>query len=97
MYLKAQAGAVIATYAYINDDDSETSLLGKNDAKRLGIVQINLRGGREEVKRIKVCLKADLEKLEKEVKDPEMEKQSDKKMNELVDEFEDIFKGIGKY
>ena len=41
VYLKAQAGAVIATYAYINDDDSKTSLLGKNDAERLGIVKIN--------------------------------------------------------
>ena len=40
MYLKAQAGAVIATYVYINDDDSETSLLGKDDAERLGIVKI---------------------------------------------------------
>ena len=44
VWLKAQAGAVIATYVYINDDDSETSLLGKNDAERLGIIKINLRG-----------------------------------------------------
>jgi len=44
VWLKAQAGAVIATYVYINDDDSETSLLGKNDAERLSIIKINLRG-----------------------------------------------------
>ena len=37
VYLKAQAGAVIATYVYVSEDDSETSLLGKHDAERLGI------------------------------------------------------------
>ena len=44
VWLKAQAGAVIATYIYINAGDSETSLLGKNDAEMLGIIKINLRG-----------------------------------------------------
>ncbi len=96
VYLKAQAGAVIATYVYISEDDSETSLLGKHDAERLGIVQINPRGSREEVKRIKLCRKPDLEK-EKIAKTPEEVKDSDKKMDELVEEFADIFQGIGKY
>ena len=71
VYLKAQAGAVIATYVYISEDDSETSLLGKHDAERLGIVQINSRGSREEVKRIKICRKPDLEKEKKNAKTPE--------------------------
>ncbi len=44
VYLKAQAGAVIATYVYVSEDDSETSLLGKHDAERLGIVKINPGG-----------------------------------------------------
>jgi hypothetical protein len=95
VYLKAQAGAVIATYVYLNDDDSETSLPGKHDAERLGIVKINPRGSREEVNRIKVCRKSDLER-EKDIKTPEEVKDNDK-MTKLVEEFEDIFKGIGKY
>jgi hypothetical protein len=33
VWLKAQAGAVIATHVYISKDDNETSLLGKKDAK----------------------------------------------------------------
>ena len=88
VYLKAQAGAVIATYAYINEDDSESSLLGKNDAERLGIVKINTRACREEVHRIKVYRKSDLGKEKKNAKNPEKEKASDKKMTELVEEFE---------
>ena len=47
--LRAKAGALITTYVYVNDDDSETSLLGKRDAQRLGIVKIDLKGGKEEV------------------------------------------------
>ena len=42
--LHRQGRSDIDTYVYINDDDSKTSLLGKNDAERLGIVKINLRG-----------------------------------------------------
>ena len=41
--LRAKAGATIVTYVYINDDDTETSLLGKRDAQRLGIVKIKLK------------------------------------------------------
>ena len=96
VWLRAQAGAVIATHVYINDDDSETSLLGK-DAERLGIVKINLRGSREEVNRIKVCRKADLKREKGESKDPVKEEENDKKMDELAKEYEDIFQGIGKY
>ena len=88
VWLRAQAGAVIATHVYINDDNSETSLLGKKDAERLGIVKINLRGSREEVNRIKVCRKADLKKEKGESKDPEKEKirdmENEKEMNKLA-------------
>ena len=38
--LKAEAGAVIETYVYVNDDTAESSLLGEKDAQRLGIVTI---------------------------------------------------------
>ena len=96
VFLKAQVGAIIATYVYISEDDSETSLLGKHDAERLGIVTIHPRGSREEVKRIKTCRKPDLEK-EKIAKTPEEVEEGDRKMNELVTEFDDIFQGVGRY
>ena len=49
MELKAAAGARIRTYVYVNDDDTDSSLLGEKDALRLGIVKINWRGEAEEV------------------------------------------------
>ena len=52
--LRAQAGATITTYVYINDDDRDASLLGKSDALRLGIVKLNLQGDPEEVDRKRV-------------------------------------------
>ena len=47
--------------------------------------------------RIKVCRKSDLKKEKGEPKNPEREKENDKKMDKLFKEYEDIFKGIGKY
>ena len=47
--LRAEAGAVINTYVYVNDDNMDSSLLGEKDALRLGIVKINLKGSTEEV------------------------------------------------
>ena len=44
MMLWAEAGAVISTYVYANDDDMDCSLLGERDALRLGIVKINPKG-----------------------------------------------------
>ena len=106
VYFRAQAGAAISTYVYVNDDDSESSLLGKNDAERLGIIQINLRGSREEIKlepekeitpeeevqRIKLCRRAGLKKGSGETA-----KEDDKKMNKLVKDYAGIFQGIGEY
>ena len=64
MKLQAKAGATITTYVIINDDDKDTSLLGKADAIRLGIIKMNLEGeaeeydpdgqGDEEVRRIRM-------------------------------------------
>ena len=104
VYMRAKAGALICTYVYVNDDDKETTLLGKRDAERLGIVNINLRGSREEVRqdetngeteevqRVKLCRKSELGEKSK----PRSE-QVNKRMEQLVVEFGDIFGGIGKY
>ena len=104
--LRAKAGAVITTYVYVNDDDKESSLLGKRDAQRLGIIKINLEGREEEVKpegqdrsascrRIKQNKKTELVKLKKPSK--ESQENVKKKMDQVGQDFKDIFGGIGKY
>ena len=47
--LTAQKGAQIDKYLYIIDDPKEQSLLGEEDAKRLGIVKLNPEGATHEV------------------------------------------------
>ena len=48
--IRAKAGAIITTYVYVMDDDTETSLLSKMDSQRLGIIKINLEGEKTETK-----------------------------------------------
>ena len=102
--LRAKAGALITTYVYVMDDDSETSLLGKRDAQRLGIVKIDLRGEKTEVKlegeaksdpcrRLKQTKMSDLKKERTKVN----QEQVDDDMKRLVSQFSDVFDGIGKY
>ena len=43
VYLTSENGARIKTWVYVNDDPREQSLLGERDARRLGIVHLNLR------------------------------------------------------
>jgi transposase InsO family protein len=104
--LKARAGASITTWVYVNDTDKETSLLGKRDAQRLGIIRIKLDGENEEVnpegaeeeadcRRIRAARKAELSGNQKI---PEKNKQQvEEAMDKIADEFRDIFQGIGKY
>ena len=49
MYLTSENGAQIKTWVYVNDDPREQSLLGECDARRLGIVHLNLKGSDKEV------------------------------------------------
>ena len=102
--LRAKAGATIVTYVYINDDN-ETSLLGKRDAQRLGIVKINLKGEEEEVqlegepeadecRRVKLTKKSSLVKERTKVDQAKV----DERMNTILEEYSDIMSGgIGKY
>ena len=103
--LRARAGATIVTFVYINDDDTETSLLGKRDAQRLGIVKINLQGEEEEVqlegeaeadecRRVKLTKKSSLVKERTKVDQAKV----DEAMNQILEEYSDIMSGgIGKY
>ena len=91
--MRAQAGATITTYVYINDDERDASLLGKSDAVRLGIVKLNLQGDPEEVevKRVKTGRKEEDHSEDRERAEEEAD------MKQLVKEFSDIFGGLGKY
>ena len=44
----AENGAQIQTWSYIHQSEKEKSLLGEEDARRLGIVMINLKGATKE-------------------------------------------------
>ena len=91
VWLTAKAGAQIQTWVYINDDDTETSLLGKRDAIRLGIVTITPDGKSQEVgsedeqpvKTMRTTVKTTDHGI-------------DKKIQKLIHDYEDIFQGIGK-
>ena len=106
--LQAQAGATITTYVFVNDSQEDSSLLGKDDAMRLGIIKMNLRGeaeevhpgGREEkVNRIRMTRLSELRKEKVETTDEKrkQKKATDQRMAKLVNEFKDIFEGVGKY
>ena len=47
--LQAENGAEIETWIYVVNDKNEQSLLGKADAIRLGIVQLNHKGAETEI------------------------------------------------
>ena len=47
--LTAENGATIDTWVYVNNDPKEQSLLGERDARRLGIVKLNVKGEKEAV------------------------------------------------
>ena len=47
--LTSLQGATIKTYVYVLDNDKEQSLLGKQDAIRLGIIQFKPQGATEEI------------------------------------------------
>ena len=106
--LRAEAGAVINTYVYVNDDNMDSSLLGEKDALRLGIVKINLKGSTEEVpweedmaqeedesvRRIRQNRLSEL--LPAKMSTREVE-ENEKSMDKLAKEFQDIFGGVGRY
>ena len=99
--LKAKAGATITTYVFLNDSDRDSSLLGKEDAVRLGIVEVNLAGAASEVKpndvgvnRIKMIGSKD---LQSDTTSQEMTRETEQKMKQIVTEFKDMFGGVGKY
>ena len=103
--LQARAGATITTYVFINDSDQDSSLLGKTDAIRLGIIKINLRGDTEEVdpdgqedeevRRIRMMRLSEVNKDTRESRS--QQRATEETMSKLTKEFKDIFEGVGKY
>ena len=95
--LRAEAGAVIETYVYVNNDTAETSLLGEKDAQRLGIVMIRPEGAPEqvEVRRIKYSTTEELSKAKKAQRYSQEE--VNRNMQKIAGEHLKVFQGIGKY
>ena len=90
--IRAEAGAEIDTYVYVNDDGKETSLLGKEDAVRLGIVTMKLEGAEKEyttVSRIRQNRKTDFS--------PGRSQPQGQEMEQMLAKYSHMFKGIGKY
>ena len=95
--LKAEAGAVIETFVYVNDDATESSLLGEKDAQRLGIVTICPEGAPEEVevRKIKYSTKEELSKTKKAQRHSQEE--VERNMQRIAGEHLRVFQGIGKF
>ena len=99
--MEAKAGASIVTYVYPSRGEKDTSLLGKKDAVRLGIVHINLQGDKQEVqeeeaevtRRVKHNRKEDLMKWDQD----KGEHNNQKEMEQIIKEHREVFGGVGKY
>ena len=89
--LHVEEGATIDTEVYVNNSETDESLLGEKDAERLGIIQVRVRGGKEvvEVRRVRQNTKLELEATRGTDEDPN-------KMNWVVEEFKPLFQGIGR-
>ena len=95
--LTAEAGAMIETEVYVNQDRSEESLLGEKGAERLGIVTVRPEGAarKVEIRRVKQNSKAGLEKVDQTVmRDLKV---VDAQMEKVAEDFKEGFEGIGKY
>ena len=95
--MRAEAGATIHTMVYVMRG-KEQPLLGRMDAQRLGIIQMNMKGTEQKEDGV-----ARLEKLEKEpavktgiVSGGQTQREIDRKMESITDEFPDLFTGLGR-
>ena len=99
--MRAKAGAVITTYVYPSRDEKDTSLQGKKDAVRLGIVHINLEGKKHEVKgddeemlgHVRQLKRKELQEADQE----EKRKDNRAEMDRIIQDHKELFEGVGKY
>ena len=102
--LRAKAGFTIATYMFLNDSDRDSSLLGKEDAVRLGIVTVNLAGSANEIdqegcgvdQRVNRLKMLTLQDLQIETSSKQNDNTEDK-MKKIVQEYPELFGRVGKY
>ena len=81
--LEVEAGARITTIAYVMRGTDSESLLGRVDAKKLGVVSIDLKGAGEVVRSV-------------EERHQQQEQGDPQRMQVLVEEYPQLFQGIGK-
>ena len=95
--MKAEAGATIRSMVYVIRG-IEQPLLGLEDAKRLGIIRMNMRGASQQVDTVA--------RLERVVKQPavktgvvsggQTQEEINRVMEKITEKFPDLFKGLGR-
>ena len=95
--MRTEAGATIHSMVYVMRR-KEQPLLGLMNAQRLGIIQMNVKGAEQKEDRV-----ARLEMLVKQpavktgiVSGGQTQKEIDRKMESITDEFPDLFTGLGR-
>ena len=88
---QAENGAEIETWIYVVNDKNEQSLLGKADAIRLGIVQLNLNGAETEVIKKMSFIPKEIVLVDGIVSGGETQQSIDKRMQDIIKDFPSVF------
>ena len=93
--LTAERGASVSTWVYVNDDAKEQSLLGELDARKLGIVKLNLKGEAEAVSQENEEVSGRIDYQRKPAADgingDEPQAKVDKRMDHLKKKYHSVF------
>ena len=84
--LTAQAGASMETWCYVVKGFQTESLLGSEEAKRLGILEIHAKGKPADIQAIRASMKAE-----------DQSKQRKETIQAILDKHDKLFQGIGKF
>ena len=99
--LKAERGATVETEVYVVESEEVETLLGKDDALRLGIVQLcpegqeRARHVQEQVQWLKLSQKVAMDEGEK-FSDGRNQQQVDRDMERIVSQYPKLFQGLGE-
>ena len=96
--LTAQRGAKITTWVYVVDDPKEQSLLGEEDATRLGIVTLDALGAPCEVVKQISYMHATTKAPDEIMSGEQTQDEIDANMNHIIDQFPSVFShSTGKF
>jgi len=86
--LQAKRGETISTWIYVVDDPKEQSLLGEQDATRLGIVKLNVDGASDVIVQ---HLSDSTDETYQKVSGRQIQQEIDANMDKIVQEFSSVF------